>query len=423
MDTFRGLIRNRRSRAWLLGTLALVATVSWVWWPPAAGKDGRSDAAAPARGGGGGGGGQPITVDISAARRADVPVYLNGLGTVQAFNTVTVTARVDGELQKIAFEEGSTVNKGELLAQIDPRPYQAALGQARAAKAKDEAQLQSARADLERYLTLAPENLASKQTLDAQRASVAGLEAQIKGDQASIDNAQTQLQYTSITSPIQGRTGIRRVDVGNNVRATDTNGIVVVTQLEPISLIFTLPEDALGAVGSALSAGAVPVAALARDGSNELDRGTVTLVDNQIDQTTGTIRIKAVFPNTQLKLWPGQYVDARVLVRTERGVLTIPAVAVQRGPSGMFAYVVKSDATVEVRPLKVGEETGSLYVVRDGLQVGERVVTSNQYRLQPGARVTTRADAGAAASGPRAIADGRGTGSSRNPHLADRASQ
>jgi multidrug efflux system membrane fusion protein len=378
MDILRGLIGNRRSRAWLLGALAVVATLCWIWLP-----DRRSDAAPPH-------GAQVVAVDTADVKRADVPVYLEGLGTIQAFNTVTVTARVDGELQKIAFEEGKTVNKGDLLAQIDPRPYQAALAQALAAKAKDEAQLQSAKADLERYLTLAPENLASKQTLDAQRATVAGLEAQIKGDQASIDNAQTQLQYTSITSPIQGRTGIRRVDVGNNVHATDTSGIVVVTQLQPISLIFTLPEDALGSIGSALSAGPVTVAAMSRDGSTELDRGTVTLVDNQIDQTTGTIRIKAVFPNPQNKLWPGQYVDARVLVRTDRSALTIPAAAVQRGPNGMFAYVVKPDATVEARPLKVGEESGSVYVIQDGIRDGERVVTSNQYRLQPGARVAGR---------------------------------
>jgi multidrug efflux system membrane fusion protein len=379
MDTFRGLIGNRRARAWLLGTLASVAAVCWLWLP-----DKRTDAAARSHAD------QVVAVDTSEVKRADVPVYLDGLGTIQAFNTVTVTARVDGELQKIAFEEGRTVNKGELLAQIDPRPYQAALAQALAAKAKDEAQLQSARADLERYVTLAPENLASKQTLDSQRATVAGLEAQIKGDQASIDNAQTQLQYTSITSPIQGRTGIRRVDVGNNVHASDTSGIVVVTQLQPISLIFTLPEDALGVIGSALSAGPVTVAAMSRDGSTELDRGTVTLVDNQIDQSTGTIRIKAVFPNTQNKLWPGQYVDARVLVRTDRSALTIPAAAVQRGPNGMFTYVVKPDATVEARPLKVGEESGSVYVVQEGINDGERVVTSNQYRLQPGAHVAGR---------------------------------
>jgi multidrug efflux system membrane fusion protein len=381
METFRGLIANRRSRAWLFGTLAVLAAVAWLWLP-----DKRTDAAAPAHAD------QAIAVDVATVKRADVPVYLEGLGTIQAFNTVTVTARVDGELQKIAFEEGKTVNKGDLLAQIDPRPFQAALGQALAAKAKDEAQLQSARADLERYVTLAPENLASKQILDAQRAMVAGLEAQIKGDQASIDNARTQLQYTTITSPIQGRTGIRRVDVGNNVHATDTNGIVVVTQLQPISLIFTLPEDALGTIGSALSAGQVTVAAMSRDGSAELDRGTVTLVDNQIDQTTGTIRLKAVFPNTQNKLWPGQYVDARVLVRTERSALTIPTGAVQRGPDGVFTYVVKSDSTVEVRPLKVGEEGGAVMVVHEGIREGEHVVTSNQYRLQPGAHVKVTHD-------------------------------
>jgi multidrug efflux system membrane fusion protein len=366
-----------RSRAWLLGTLAVLATVGWLWLP-----DTRSDAAPHDHGGG-----QAVAVDITEVKRADVPVYMEGLGTVQAFNTVTVTARVDGQLDKIGFVEGQMVKRGDLLAQIDPRPFQAALDQARAAKAKDEAQLQSAKADLERYVTLAPENLASKQTLDAQRAMVAGLEAQIKGDQANIDNARTQLQYTTITSPIQGRTGIRRVDVGNNVRATDTNGLVVVTQLQPISLIFTLPEEVLGAMTSAMSGGAVAVMAMSRDGTTELDRGTVALVDNQIDQSTGTIRIKATFPNTQDKLWPGQYVDARVLLRVERGALTIPAAAVQRGPNGMFAYVVKADRTVEARPLKVGEESGSIYVVHEGLSDGDRVVTSNQYRLQPGAQV------------------------------------
>jgi membrane fusion protein, multidrug efflux system len=374
MDTFRRFILNPR---WVVGSVAVLAAVVWLLLP-----DRRSDAAGPPQKGGG-----AIDVDVANVKRADVPVYLDGLGTIQAFNTVTVTARVDGELQKIAFEEGKMVNKGELLAQIDPRPFQAALGLAMAQKAKDEAQLQSAKADLERYLTLAPENLASKQTLDAQRAAVAGLEAQIKGDQANIDNARTQLQYTTITSPIQGRTGIRRVDVGNNVRATDTNGIVVVTQLQPISLIFTLPEDALSVVGSALSAGKVIVEAMSRDGSKELDQGTVTLVDNQIDQNTGTIRLKAVFPNPQNKLWPGQYIDARVLVRTDRSALIIPSAAVQRGPDGMFTYVVKSDQTVEMRPLKVGEESGSVMVVQDGISEGEQVVTSNQYRLQPGAHV------------------------------------
>jgi len=329
----------------------------------------------------------PVVVDAVPTRRADVPIYLEGLGTVQAFNTVTVTARVDGELQKLGFTEGQDVRKGDLLAQIDPRPYQAALGQALAVKAKDEAQLVSARADLQRYVELAPENLASQQTLDSQRAAVAGLEAQIKGDQANIDNARTQLAYTTITSPIQGRTGIRRVDVGNNVHAADTTGIVVVTQLQPITMIFTLPEDSLPALAAAMREGPLAVAAVARDGHAELDRGSLLLIDNQIDQSTGTIRLKAVFPNTRNTLWPGQYVDARVLVRTERSVLTMPTAAAQRGPNGIFAYVVKADSTVEARPVSLGEESGSLMVVRDGINDGEQVVTSNQYRLQPGSHV------------------------------------
>jgi multidrug efflux system membrane fusion protein len=394
VETFRGLIRNSRSRAWLLAAgIAVLVIVGWHWLPGT-----RSDAAslpkAPAA----------IAVDAGAVQRSDVPIYLQGLGTIQAFNTVTVTARVDGEIQKIGFTEGQTVNKGDLLAQIDPRPFEAALGQAVAAKAKDEATLQSAKADLERYTLLAPENLASQQTLDAQKALVSGLQAQIKGDQASIDNARTQLAYTSIVSPIQGRTGIRRVDAGNNVHATDTSGIVVVTQLQPISLIFTLPEDALDTIASALKAGPVTVAAVSRDGSKELDRGTVALVDNEIDQNTGTIRLKAVFPNSENKLWPGEYIDARVLVRTDLGALTIPTAAVQRGPNGVFTYVVKPDSTVEVRPLKVGEESGAVMIVQDGISDGERVVTTNQYRLQPGAHVKITSGNGPGSDGGPAVA-------------------
>ena len=390
----RRLLGQHRLRVWLAAAGVVVLLV--VGWHGLPGT--RSEAAPPARDG------QSIAVDSTTAKREDVPVYLDGLGTVQAFNTVTVTARVDGELQKIGFVEGQMVKQGDLLAQIDPRPFQAALAQAQATKAKDQAQLQSARADLERYTVLAPENLASKQTLDAQRALVAGLEAQIKGDQASIDNAQTQLQYTTITSPIQGRTGIRRVDAGNNVHATDTSGIVVVTQMQPIALIFTLPEDALEAVSSALSAGKVSVVAMSRDGGSELDHGTVTLVDNQIDQSTGTLRLKAVFPNDQSKLWPGQYLTARVLVRTEHAALTIPSNAVQRGPNGMFTYVIKPDSTVEARALKVGEESGAVMVVRSGLREGERVVTSNQFRLQPGAHVQ--------------VSDNPGLGGDNGPEVA-----
>jgi multidrug efflux system membrane fusion protein len=339
---------------------------------------------------------QVIAVDTAAVTHSEVPIYLEGLGTVQAFYTVTVTARVDGELQKVGFTEGQTVHKGDLLAQIDPRPNQAAYEQAVAAKAKDEAQLENAKLDLARYTKLQPEDLASKQTLDTQRAMVDQLSAQLKVDQAVIDNARTQLDYTRITSPINGRTGIRLVDPGNIVHAADTTGIVVVTQVQPISVIFTLPEEDLGTVGGALAAGAVEVATVARDGGAELDRGSLSLIDNQIDQATGTVKLKATFANERNTLWPGQYVNARVLVRTDHAALTIPDAAVQLGPDGPFTYVVKQDSTVEVRPLHIGAESGGLTIVTRGLTAGERVVTSNQYRLQAGVHVRSAATAASA---------------------------
>ena len=341
---------------------------------------------------------QPIAVDTAAVSHADVPIYLQGLGTVQAFYTVTVTARVDGELQKIAFTEGQNVRKGDLLAQIDPRPNQAAYDQALATKAKDASLLANAKRDFDRYTLLQPQNLASKQTVDTARALVDQLAAQLQVDQAIIDNARTQLDYTRITSPINGRTGIRLIDPGNIVRAAGTTGIVVVTQVQPISVVFTLPEEELSAVGAALASGPVPVTTLSRDGNTELDRGTLALIDNEIDQTTGTARLKATFGNANNTLWPGQYVNARVLVRTERNALTLPSAALQLGPNGPFTYVIKDDSTVEVRALKIGDESGGLVVIKDGLALNERVVTSNQYRLQQGAHVRAN---GAAASAMR----------------------
>ncbi|MGA9027898.1 MAG: efflux RND transporter periplasmic adaptor subunit [Steroidobacteraceae bacterium] len=334
-----------------------------------------------------------VVVDAATVGRADVPVYLQGLGTVQANYTVTVTARVDGQLQTVAFTEGQTVHKGDLLAVVDPRPNQAAYDQAVATRAKDAAQRANALQDLQRYKILQPQDLASKQTYDTQQALVDQLTAQLKVDQALIDNARTQLDYTRIRSPIDGRTGIRLIDPGNIVHAADTTGIVVVTQVQPISVIFTLPEESLGAVGAALAAGPVPVTTLSRDGGKELDRGTLSLIDNQIDQATGTIKLKARFANEHNTLWPGQYVTAQVLIRTDRNVLLLPAGAVQIGPDGPFTYVVKPDMTVEVRPLKIAESDGAMTAVTAGVEVDERVVTSNQYRLQPGARVRIAAAA------------------------------
>src|ERR1700690_1587821 len=341
----------------------------------------------------------PISVDTAAATHTDVPIYLLGLGTVQAFYTATVTSRVDGELQKVAFTEGQEVHKGDLLAQIDPRPNQAAYEQAMATKVKDAAMLENAKRDLERFILLQPEDLASKQTVDTQRATVDQLKAQVQVDQAIIDNARTQLDYTRIVSPINGRTGIRLVDPGNIVHAAATTGIVVVTQVQPISVIFTLPEEEVSAIGAALTAGPVQVTTLSRDGNTELDQGTLTLIDNEIDQTTGTAKLKATFSNTRNTLWPGQYVNARVLVPVERNALTLPSSAVQLGPNGPFAYVVKSDSTLEVRPLKLGEEGNGKTIIKSGIALDERVVTSNQYRLQAGVHIrdnaaTAVADAG-----------------------------
>lgn len=341
-----------------------------------------------------------IAVDMAAVQRRDVPVYLEGLGTVQAFYTVTVTARVDGQIDKVAFREGQEVKKGDLLVQIDPRPYQAALGVAIATRDKDRALLENAHRDMDRYTLLEPEDLASKQTVDTQRALIAQLVAQIKGDEAAIDNARTQLDYTTITSPIEGRTGIRLVDPGNIVHASATTGMVVVTQLEPISIIFSLPEEAFAQLSSALSKGPVEATALSRDDRQELDTGTVALIDNQIDQTTGTLRVKATLPNKERHLWPGEFVNVRALTQVRHQVLTIPVSALERGPDGLFTYVVQPDSTIAVAQLTVAEQNGGIAVIEKGLNDGDKVVTSNQYRLQPGSRV--RANAARAATAAQA---------------------
>jgi multidrug efflux system membrane fusion protein len=341
-----------------------------------------------------------IRVDTAVAQHRDVPIYLEGLGTVQAYYTVTIKARVDGQLQKVGFVEGQMVAKDSLIAQIDPRPYQAALDQAIAMKAKDASQLHGAEQDLDRYTILAPEDLTSKQTLDAQQGLVGELRAQIQADEANIENARTQLAYTTITAPIDGRTGIRLIDPGNIVHAADASGIVVLTQVQPISFIFTLPEDDLPAVSRALAAGPVTVAAMSRDDTIELDHGTLSLIDNQIDATTGTARLKATFPNTADKLWPGEFLNA----------VTIPATAVQRGPTGVFTYVVKADSTVEARPLQIGAESNTVTEVDKGLSAGEIVVTSNQYRLQPGAAVQTNAAGAAIRTAQAAKGQHAGTG-------------
>jgi membrane fusion protein, multidrug efflux system len=331
-----------------------------------------------------------IPVDAVAARRADVPVYLRGLGTVQAYNTVTVHSRVDGELVKIAFTEGQDVKAGDVLAQIDPRPLQAALDETTAKLAQDQAQLANAQLDLARYQTLGRSQFASRQSIDTQTATVRQLTATVSGDTAAVENAKVQLGYATIVSPIDGRVGIRLVDQGNIVHASDPNGIVVINQLKPISLIFTLPEENLSAINAAMAAGPLAVLASSRDEKEQYGEGVLSLVDNQIDQSTGTIRLKANFANDKLALWPGQFVNARLRLRVESNVVTVPSDAVQRGASGLFAYIVKADSTVAMQSLKVGQISDGVAVIEDGIAEGQRVVTAGQYRLQPGARVEAR---------------------------------
>ena len=329
----------------------------------------------------------PVPVTTALVRKADFPVYLTGLGTVEPYNTVTVSSRVDGEITKVFFRQGQMVKEGDTLATIDPRPYQAALDQALAKKAADEATLKNATLNLARYKTLGEKEFASQQQVDTQQASVDQLQAEIKGDQAAIDNAQTQVSYTTIKSPLSGRTGFRLVDPGNIVHASGTAGIVTIVKLQPISVVFTAPEEDVPAINNALAAGTVPVDALSSDGLTLLSHGHLALVNNAVDQASGDIRMKATFANTDNILWPGLSVSTRLLLDTLKDVIVVPVDAVQRGPNGLYAWVVGKDDKVGMRDIKVAQEGEKMSVVTQGLSPGENVVTGGQYRLRQGALV------------------------------------
>src|ERR1044072_7581182 len=337
---------------------------------------------------------QPAPVLAARATVADVPIYLDAVGNTRALNTVTVRPQVGGQIVKIAFKEGQDVQKGFVLAEIDPRTYQAQYDQTIAKKAQDEATLANARADLERYTRLAAMNSGWKQQADTQRALVARLEAQVQGDQAAIDNALTMLSYTKIVSPISGRTGIRMVDEGNLVQANDPQGFVVIRQIQPISVLFNLPQQQFQQVSKAFAKGPLRVDALAGDNRTAIDQGTLQVIDNQMDQTTGTIRIKAEFPNANLQLWPGQFINIRVLVDTLKGVVVVPTAAVQRGPQGPFVYVVEADTKVAVRPVTVAQQDDTRAVISDGVKAQDQVVTTGFTRLSNGTRVAVQSGDG-----------------------------
>ncbi|HEY1894226.1 MAG TPA: efflux RND transporter periplasmic adaptor subunit [Chthoniobacterales bacterium] len=358
-----------------IGAVVLILLGWWTCHRSASSGQGQVGSGGPRSGRGPGStGGGPVPVVAGKVEQKDMPIYLDGLGTVQAFNTVTVHPRVDGALVQVNFLEGQDVKTGDLLAVVDPKPYQAALDQAKAQAALDDVTLKR-QADLR-----------ARNVIDAQDYDTAVANAQ--KSKAAAEAAQVNVDYCSIKSPIDGRTGVRLVDIGNVVHAADLNGIVVITQLHPISVLFTLPEQNLQSIfNTGGASGGLKVQALDRGNTTVLDEGSLAVVDNEIDQTTGTVKLKATFPNNDLKLWPGKFVNARLILKTEKDATVIPSSVVQRGPQGTYAYVIKPDKTVEMRPIKVGRTETNLALVESGLKAGEHVVVDGQYKLQPGSRV------------------------------------
>ncbi len=339
----------------------------------------------------------PVTVAPAATR--DVPIFLQGLGTVQATNTVAIRSQIDGKLTSVDFTEGQEVHAGETLAVIDPRALQAVLDQAVAKKAQDQAQLVDAQKDLTRFKTLMVKNAETQQTVDSQQAKVDQFKATIDADQAAIESAQTQLSYATITAPIDGRVGFRQVDVGNIIHANDANPLTVLTQIKPAVVVFTLPQKDLASVREAMLRGPVTALAFDQDNNKRLSSGDLLLVDNEIDTTTSSIRLKARFPNTDEQLWPGEFVRLRLQVDEDKNALTIPPVALQRGPQGFYVWVVKPDSTAEQRPVDAKQVSDDVAIVSKGLEADERVVVNGQYRVQAGTRLDAKTDVAANKAG------------------------
>ena len=386
---------KKRGLIWVVFLLIVAGVAGYAVW-----RAGQPNAGPRGQGGGGGGfgggGGRgaalgPVPVVVTKVARSSIPVYLNGLGNVTAYYTVTVKSRVDGQLMKVDFNEGDLVKAGQVLIEIDPRPYQVQLDLAQATLARDQALLANAKVDLDRYQLLVKTDAIPSQELDTQKALVAQYEAAIKQDQATIDNAKLQLTYSKITAPITGVLGLRLVDPGNIVHASDTSGMITITQLQPISVLFTIPEDSLPQVTQKLRAGAhLPVEAYNRDNSKKLASGMLVTLDNQIDSTTGTSKLKAVFDNQDNSLFPQQFVNIRLLVDTLTNQLVVPNVAVQNGQQGTFVYVVDEDSTVHLKPVQVGITTAASADILGGISDGDQVVVDGTDRLIEGAVVRVR---------------------------------
>lgn len=346
------------------------------------------------KGGRGGGAQMTIPVAVAKAEVRDLPILLNGLGSVEAYNTVAVKSRLDGQLIRINVKEGQEVKEGELLAEIDPRPYEVQLSQAQATLFKDQSALKDARLNLERFQQLYKDGVISKQQFDTQGSLEGQLDGAVRADQAQIDNVKLNLVYTRITAPVSGRIGLRQIDVGNMVHAADSNGLLVITQLQPISVIFSLPQDNLQAVSQHMSKGRLAVDAYSRDDRTKIATGSLITIDNQIDTTTGTAKLKAVFDNRDRSLWPNEFVNVHLLLEVRKNNIVVPSAAIQRGPQGTYVFTVKPDKTAEMRNVTASISQGNFTAISQGLQSGETVVTDGQDKLQPGTKIEIRGGAG-----------------------------